>query len=92
MSLTNDQKDQLNKLYDYRDEIENLIFKIETTLESVFPSEYSISYQHWLPQIKTALRDDIKWLPRGQYSMEYTLNRINDKIVDDSNKGVTKYI
>jgi hypothetical protein len=92
MSLTNDQKDQLNKLYDYRDEIENLIFKIETTLESVFPSEHSISYQHWLPQIKTALRDNIKWLPRGQYSMEYTLNRISDKIVDDSNKGVTKYI
>jgi hypothetical protein len=45
-----------------------------------------------LPQIKTGLRDNTKWLPRGQYSMDYTLNSLIDHVINDLDKGVSKYI
>lgn len=72
------KQDSFNKLLDYREQIEQILTNIENELRSNFPEEYSLSYQHWIPQIKTSLRDDTKWLPRGQYSMEYTIRRINE--------------
>lgn len=84
--------DGLKKLLDYRDEIEQILTNIDAVLQLDFSNEYSIAYQHWIPQIKTALRDNTKWLPRGEYSMDYTLNRINDQINGSLDKGVSKYI
>lgn len=86
------KQDSLNKLFDYREQIEKILTDIQHELQSNFPDEYGISYQHWIPQIKTSLRDDTIWLPRGQYSMDYTISRIQDKLNNDRNKGVTKYI
>lgn len=86
------KRDSFNKLMDYREQIEQILTDIENELQSNFPEEYSLSYQHWIPQIKTSLRDDTKWLPRGQYSMDYTFSRIQDKLLEDNNKGVSKYI
>ena len=82
----------LNKLLQYKENIEDILVQIDVVLQTDFPEEYGVAYQHWIPQIKTALNDNTKWLPRGQYSMDYTINRIIDKITNDSTLGVTKYI
>lgn len=86
------KQDALNNLYNYREKIEDALAEIEAIIQAYFPEEYNLCYQHWIPQIKTALRKNTKWLPRGEYSMDYTLNHILDKLVEDENKGVTKYI
>lgn len=93
MNPNKDQKDALEKLLNCRDQIEDSLVQIEALLQVYFSEEFSIAYQHWIPQIKTALKDDTKWLPRGQYSMDYTIKRIVDQIDDEFlNKGVSKYI
>jgi hypothetical protein len=89
MSLDNSQKHQLNKLIDYRDEIESALFHIERILKSHFPSEHGMAYQHWIPQIKTALNVTDKWLPRGEYTLQNTIDHISD---NDNGSGVNKYI
>lgn len=92
MSFTNEQKDQLNKLFDYRDEIDKSLFHIERIIKQYFPEEFELAYQHWMPQITTALFEDTRWLPRGQYSMQNTLDRLIDKAKNSDPKGVSKYI
>lgn len=92
MSLDPQQKEALKNLYSHRDHIEDHINKIETIIKVYFPTEYDIAYQHWIPQIKTGLRDDTKWLSRGQYSMDYTIKRLLDSMLNDLDKGVSKYI
>lgn len=84
--------DALNQLLFYREKIEEHLKEIESILMTEFADEYSVAYQHWIPQIKTALRENTKWLPRSDYSMDYTTNRITDKIIDTKNKGVFKFI
>jgi len=91
MSLTQVQKDQLNSLIDYRDQITGGLFHIERILKVYFPEEFDIAYQHWIPQITTALYEDKRWLPRGEQSMQQTINRLLDKINNDK-VGVKKYI
>jgi soluble cytochrome b562 len=90
--LTQEQKDQFNRLIDYRNEISNSIFHIERILKTYFPEEFDIAYQHYIPQIITALYDDDRWLPRGQINMQKTISRILDKIDQDSTAGVSKFI
>jgi len=82
----------LNKLLQYRENIEDILVQIDAILQIDFPEEYSVAYEHWMPQIKTALKDNTKWLPRGQYSMDYTFGRIIDKITNDTGLGVSKFI
>lgn len=88
--MNQEQKDQLNKLMDHRDKISDAIFHIERILKTYFPNEYSNAYQHWIPQILTALDNDIKWLPRGQLTLQDTIDRIKDG--SDSSGGVYKFI
>ena len=83
---------KLSELEKYREQIEDSLAQIEAILQIYFQEEFSTAYQHWIPQIKTALKNNTKWLDRGQYSMQYTLDRIFDKISDNTNKGVSKYI
>lgn len=92
MSLTQEQKDQINKLIDYRDEITNGLFHIERILKHYFPEEFAVGYQHYIPQIATALYEDKKWLPRGQFTLQQTIDRLLDKAKDLDNKGVSRYI
>lgn len=92
MSFTDEQKHQLNRLMDYRDELTNSLFHIERILKTYFPEEFDIAYQHWIPQISTALYEDKKWLPRGEQTMQHTLNRLFDKLKENESKGVYKYI
>lgn len=86
------KQDGLNKLLDYRNQIEQILTNIDAVMQLDFSDEYSVAYEHWLPQIKTALRDNTRWLSRGQYSMDYTIKRIDDKINGSNDKGVSKYI
>jgi len=90
---TDDRIKAYNKLCQLRLETEFLIDNIQEVLKVYFPEEYDQSYQHWIPQIKTALKNDTQWLPRGVYSMEHTLDRIHDRLQEiNSVKGVSKYI
>ena len=93
MSLTNDQKHQINKLVDYRDEIANALFHVERILKTYFPEEFDKAIQFYLPQITTALYEDKKWLSRGEYSLQNTIDNLLErcKISSDSN-GLKKYL
>lgn len=90
--LTQEQKNQFNKLIDYRDEIADSMFHIERILKTYFPEEFDVAYQHWIPQISTALANTDRWLNRGEINMQYTIDRIQDKITEDFGQGVSKYV
>lgn len=92
MSLTQIQKDQLNSLIDYRDKITEELFHIERILKVYFPEEFDVAYQHYIPQITTALYEDDRWLPRGQQTMQHTITRLLDKTNESSDKGLKKFI
>lgn len=88
--MNQEQKDQLSNFMDYRDSISDSMFHIERILKTYFPDQYSDAYQHWIPQILTALDNSIKWLPRGQLTLQDTIDRIKDD--SDSVGGVSKFI
>jgi soluble cytochrome b562 len=89
MMLDQDRKDQVNKLLDYRDVISDAMLHIETILQTHFPEEFDIGYQHYIPQIITALYDDDRWLPRGQITLQNTIDRILDN--ESGHTGVSKF-
>jgi hypothetical protein len=89
MILTENQRQQLSKLVHCREEIKTSISHMELILQEYFPNEYNLAYQHWIPQILTALQNDDRWLPRGQYSIQDTIDHITDT---DYGSGVNKYI
>jgi hypothetical protein len=89
MSLVPQQKEQLEKLLEHRDSIVSHLYQIEHILKEYFPEQFELAYQHWIPQISTALYEQNKWLPRGQYSMQNTLDVIKDS---DTGSGVYKYL
>jgi hypothetical protein len=92
MSLNQEQRDQFNRLIDYRNDISKALFHIERILKTYFPEEFEVAYQYWIPQITTALYEDSRWLPRGERNMQQTISHLIDKLADDSDKGVSKYI
>jgi hypothetical protein len=85
-----DNLSKVNDLLTLREEITQSVNKIELILRQYFPDEYEDAYQHWIPQVLTALYNDLKWLPRGEITLQDTVDRIKD----DSNQsgGVSKYI
>ena len=92
MNLSQEQKDQFNSLIDHRDNIVNSLFHIERILKQYFPEEFEIAYQFWIPQITTALYEDKKWLSRGERTMQQTISRLQQRLSDQTSKGVSKYI
>ena len=92
MSLTIDQKNQINILLGYRDSIIANLFEVEQILKKYFPEEFEVAYQHWIPQIVTALYEEDKWLPRGEQTMQHTIARLLDKNSEPVDKGLKKYI
>lgn len=92
MSLTLDQRKALSKLYQHRENIESELAEIDALLMVYFADQYGLAYQHIMPQIKTALRNNTKWLSRGQYSLDNIIANIEDKITEDHHQGVSKYI
>lgn len=92
MSLSSEQKLQLEKLIDYRNDIVDILANIQGILQQHFPEEFDSAYQHYIPQIITALYSDTRWLPRGAYSMQNTINNLQDKAQENNYKGVSKFI
>ena len=93
MSLTNDQKHQINRLIDYRDEMVNSLFHIERILKTYFPEEFERAIQFYLPQITTALYEDKKWLSRGEYSLQNTIDNLLERCkMDKEIGGVKKFL
>jgi hypothetical protein len=93
MSLTNDQKHQVNKLIDYRDEISNSLFHIERILKEYFPEEFEKAIQFYLPQITTALYEDKKWLSRGEYSIQNTIDNLLERCkITKENQSLKKFL
>ena len=93
MSLTQEQKDQINSLLDNRDKILNSLYHIGSILKTYFPEEFERAIQFYLPQITTALYEDKKWLSRGEYSLQNTIDNLLDRCkMNESGKGTTKYL
>ena len=96
MSLTKEQKYQLIRLSDYRDQIVESLFHIEHTLKTYFPEEFEIAIQFYIPQITTALYEHQKWLSRGEYSLQDTIDKLTErcKTIDSdvsSSNSISKY-
>jgi flagellar biosynthesis chaperone FliJ len=91
MSLTQTQRHQINCLIDYRDEIVKNLFHIERILKTYFPEEFEIAYQHYIPQITTALYEDKKWLQRGEHTLQQTINRLMDK-AQETDQSIQRFI
>lgn len=81
---------QLNLILELRESINSSLWSIEALLKEHFPDQYENAYQHWIPQIATALYNETKWLPRGQHTLDDTIISIRDN--DDSCSGVSKFI
>lgn len=81
---------QLDDLLDLREEIAQSLKKMDAILQIYFPTQYTDAYQHWMPQILTALYNDVKWLPRGQVTLQDTIDRIKDD--REESGGVSKFI
>lgn len=92
MSFTKEQKNQLDNLLYYRDQIVDSLFHIESILKVYFPEEFDVAYQHWIPQITTALYEQEKWLPRGEQTMQNTIDRLVDKLGQNQDQTVQKFI
>lgn len=96
MSLTNEQKHQVNKLIDHRDNIVNALFHIERILKTYFPEEFEMGIQFYIPQITTALYEHEKWLSRGEYSLQNTIDNLmerckNNLDTESSSNSISKY-
>lgn len=90
--MNNDQKNTVGHLIRCRENIAEILYEIGSILKKDFPEEYEIAYQYWIPQISTALYKDNKWLSRGDYSMQQTIDRILDKLSDDKFKATNKIL
>lgn len=88
--MTQQQNLALNKLLDLRDKISENLSEIEKLLKTDFPSQYEVAYQHWIPQIVTALYNDTRWLPRGQVTFQDNIDHIKDNSTNCG--GVSKFI
>jgi hypothetical protein len=93
MSLTQEQKDQIHNLLDNRDKMVDSLYHIEHILKTYFPEEFERAIQFYLPQITTALYEDKKWLNRGEYSLQNTVDNLMERCkINESDKGTTKYL
>jgi hypothetical protein len=92
MSLSKEQEKQVFILKKHRDEILKKLYDIEKIIQTHFPDEFDIAYQHWIPQIATALSPHDKWLPRGVQTMENMFGRIADKNSKYTTQSINKFI
>jgi hypothetical protein len=92
MSLTQEQQDQINNLIDCRDDMVDSLFHIERILKTYFPEEFERAYQFYIPQITTSLYENKKWLTRGEYSLQNTIDNLLERCkLNESDRGTKKY-
>lgn len=89
-------KKTIQQLSDYRNQILQCVESIQNILQQnkECEKEYYLANSHYIPQIVTALMEVDKWLPRGNYTLQNTIDNLNDQIasLENKQKGVTKYI
>lgn len=64
------------RLCQIKNEILLLTKEAEDIIKVNYPEQYSVSISFWIPQIVTALEESNKWLPRGDYTMQNTIEKI----------------
>jgi hypothetical protein len=93
MTLNQEQKDQLNNLIEYRDNIIHELGNIKCVLKTYFPEEYERAIQFYIPQISTALCEDKKWLSRGEYSLQNAIDNLLERAkITEVDKSIQKYL
>ena len=93
MALTKEQKSLLEDLMDCRDDIIDTLANIQTILKTNFPEEYERAIQFYIPQITTALCEDKKWLNRGEYSLQNTIDNLLERCkLTTENQGLKKFL
>jgi len=89
-------KKTVQQLSDYRNQILECVESIQNVLQENknCEKEYYLANSHYIPQIVTALMEVDKWLPRGNYTLQNTIDNLNDQMasLENKQKGVTKYI
>ena len=88
--MTESQSQALTRLLDLRDNISHNLIEIQDILHTNFTKEYEQAYQHWIPQVITALYNDTRWLPRGLLTCQDTIDHIKDN--GTVGTGVSKFI
>ena len=79
------RKEVIDKLEDHRDAIIAHMKGITDILKNSAPKQHTRAYSIWIPQIITALTRNTKWLPRGDYCMQDTLDDLRE--VSTKNSG-----
>ena len=93
MSLTQEQQDQINNLVDCRDDMVDSLYHIERILKTYFPEEFERAYQFYIPQSTTALYENKKWLTRGEYSLQNTIDNLLERCkINESDRATKKYL
>lgn len=93
MSLTDDQKHKINSLIDSKDQIIYSLDHIEHILKTYFPDEYERAIQFYIPQITTALNQDKKWLSRGEYSLQNTIDNLLERCkISTEHENLKKFL
>ena len=77
------------QLLELRKKISDNLNEIVSLLKTNFPEYYPDAYQHWVAQIKTALYNDTRWLPRGIKTFQDTIDSIQDN--HNGSGGVSKF-
>ena len=85
-------KKTLEEIEHYKNKIIDAVESIEQILRDnpECESEYHKAHSHYVPQIITALKNDTVWLPRGQYSLQDTIDNLNDKLLESTYRGIVK--
>lgn len=92
--MNEESKTALSNIMDHKESIKQHVLEIGSLLKEFFPKEYEFAYQHYIPQILTALNEDDRWLPRGSYTIQNTVDNLKDRLYlsKETDKGIKKYI
>lgn len=85
------RKEVIDKLEDHRDAIIAHMKGITDILKNSAPKQHTRAYSIWIPQIITGLTRNTKWLPRGDYCMQDTLDDLRE-VSTKNNGGLYKVV
>lgn len=94
MKQDTETQNQIDRLSYHRNEILSHLSSIEDILRVNFPKEFERALQFYIPQIVTALHENKKWLSRGEYSLQNTIDNIHEgcKNSDSCSNSIQRYI
>ena len=85
------RKEVIDKLEDHRDATIAHMKGITDILKNSAPKQHTRAYSIWIPQIITGLTRNTKWLPRGDYCMQDTLDDLRE-VSTKNNGGLYKVV